>query len=66
MIRKYNLNREETIFLGDATTDMDAAEFSRLNFALRENDENKKLFSNYKGYRFTDFYLLEKILKLIK
>lgn len=65
LIKKYNLKRDEIIFLGDATTDMDAANFSKTHFALRENDENKEIFKDYKGHRFNDFYQLEKILNII-
>ena len=64
LIKKHNLKRNEIIFLGDATTDMDAANFSKTHFALRENDENKEIFKDYKGPRFKDFYQLEKILKI--
>ena len=63
LIKKYNLKRDEIIFLGDATTDMDAADFSKTHFALRENEENKEIFKDYKGFKFNDFYQLEKILK---
>ena len=66
LIKKYKLNREEIIFLGDATTDMDAAKYSKIHFALRENDENKELFKNYKGHRFNDFYQFEKLIKNYK
>ena len=62
LIQKHKLNRDEVIFLGDAITDKDAADFSNINFALRENDENKEIFKDYKGLRFNDFYELEKIL----
>jgi phosphoglycolate phosphatase-like HAD superfamily hydrolase len=65
LIKKYNLKRDQIIFLGDATTDMDAANFSKTHFALRENDENKEIFKDYKGIRFNDFYQLEKILNII-
>jgi phosphoglycolate phosphatase-like HAD superfamily hydrolase len=64
LIKKYNLKRDQIIFLGDATTDMDAANFSKTHFALRENDENKEIFKDYKGHRFNDFYQLEKILNI--
>ena len=64
LIKKHNLKRDEIIFLGDATTDMDAANFSKIHFALRENEDNKELFKDYKGLKFKDFYQLEKILKL--
>jgi len=63
LIKKHNLKRDEIIFLGDATTDMDAADFSKTHFALRENEENKEIFKDYKGLKFNDFYQLEKILK---
>ena len=64
LIKKHNLNRDEIIFLGDATTDMDAANFSKIHFALRENEENKEIFKDYNGLRFNDFYQLEKILNI--
>jgi phosphoglycolate phosphatase-like HAD superfamily hydrolase len=66
LIKKHNLKRDEIIFLGDATTDMDAADFSKTHFALRENEENKEIFKDYKGPRFNDFYQLEKILNITK
>lgn len=65
LIEKHKLNRDEIIFLGDATTDKDAADYSKTHFALRENDENKEIFKDYKGHRFNDFYQLEKILNII-
>jgi len=63
LIKKHNLKRDEIIFLGDATTDMDAADFSKTHFALRENEENKEIFKDYKGLKFNDFYQLENFLK---
>ncbi len=65
LIKKHKLNRNEIIFLGDATTDKEAADFSNIHFVLRENDENKDYFLHYKGHRFNDFYQLEKILNII-
>ena len=62
LLEKYHLKREETIFLGDATTDQDAAIYSKLHFALRETDENKELFKNYNGIRFHNFRELTAIL----
>lgn len=63
LIQKHNLKREETLFLGDATTDKEAADFSKLHFALRVNEENGEIFKNFKGLRFVDFNMLEDILK---
>ena len=64
LIKEHNLNRDEIIFLGDATTDMNAANYSKIHFALRENEENKEIFKDYNGIRFSDFYQLEKILNI--
>ena len=64
LIKINKLNRDETIFLGDATTDLDAADFSKTHFALRENEENKEIFKDFKGLRFKNFYELEKILNI--
>tara|TARA_B110000046_G_scaffold174029_1_gene197318 strand:- start:6431 stop:7081 length:651 start_codon:yes stop_codon:yes gene_type:complete len=63
LLKKHNLKREETLFLGDATTDLDAATFSNLHFALRENEENKGIFKNYEGNRFKDFFEFEESFK---
>lgn len=63
LLKKHNLKREETLFLGDATTDLDAATFSNLHFALRENEENKEIFKNYEGNRFKDFFEFEESFK---
>jgi phosphoglycolate phosphatase-like HAD superfamily hydrolase len=60
LLDTHNLKRNETLFLGDATTDQDAASFSKLHFALRENEENFEIFRDYKGNRFKDFIELEK------
>ncbi|MFD0795850.1 HAD family hydrolase [Maribacter chungangensis] len=62
LLDTFDLNREETLFLGDATTDMDAAQFSNLHFALRNNEENKGLFKDYTGLQFDTFKQLEKLL----
>lgn len=62
LIEKHGLNREETLFLGDATTDLDAAQYSKLHFALRDNEENEGMFTEYKGLRFRNFRELEQLL----
>lgn len=65
LLKRHNLKREETLFLGDATTDQDAAEYSKLHFWLRENEENKELFKDYKGNKFNDFFEFEEKFKKI-
>ncbi len=63
LLKTNNLKREETLFIGDATTDFEAAEFSKLHFILRDNQENQGLFNSYKGIRFQDFFELEQKIK---
>ena len=53
LLSKYNLNRNETLFLGDAITDYKASKFSNLHFALRVNDESIKQFTHIKVNRST-------------
>jgi len=59
LIKKHDLEREEILFLGDATTDYEAAIHSKIHFGLREAEDNKELFKEYDGLRFEDFYTLE-------
>ncbi|WP_111683188.1 HAD family hydrolase [Winogradskyella tangerina] len=60
IIKENNLKRHETLFLGDATTDYDAADFSNIHFALREHHENMEVFKDFNGIRFKTFTELEK------
>lgn len=59
LIAEYNLNREGIIFLGDASTDKEAAEYSGLHFALRTHNENIDQFNDFKGIKFNDFFELD-------
>lgn len=63
IIEKHDLKRDEIIFLGDATTDYDAAVFSKTHFALRVHEENLEVFKDYTGWRFNDFTELDTLLK---
>lgn len=65
LIEKHHINREETVFVGDATTDQEAATFSKLHFILRRNEDNKHLFENYNGLELNDLTNLNEILKSI-
>lgn len=66
LIAKHGLERKAILFLGDATTDYEAAKHSGLHFALRENNENQAVFSEYTGPRFHTFSELEAQLKELK
>jgi len=60
IINENCLIRDETIFLGDALSDYNAATENDIDFALRKTPENKKLFSkNPNLIRFIDFYELD-------
>lgn len=65
LIDKYQLNRQEIIFLGDAKSDYNAAMQSNIQFALREYSQNESLFNDYDGLKFSDFNDLEKKLTYI-
>ena len=54
-ISKYNLNRNETIFVGDAVADFKAAKFSRLHFALRSSELNINFFKKKDVFKFKSF-----------
>ncbi|MFK7934383.1 MAG: HAD family hydrolase [Saprospiraceae bacterium] len=60
IIKEYEIEPTETLFIGDATTDWEAAQHGNLHFALRSVPENEELFSNYNGYSFKDFIEFEK------
>jgi len=46
---------QDCLFIGDSTTDYEAANFHHIDFLLRETEENKKKFLNYSGPRINDF-----------
>jgi len=58
----YNISKNETVFLGDAMSDLEAAKINNIDFILRSTIENKSLFKNKNMDRFTDYYELDKIL----
>lgn len=62
LLKTFKLNPNETLFLGDAMTDYEAAKYGGLHFALREAAYNASLFENIKLNRFKKFEDLIKIL----
>lgn len=62
LLKNFKLNPEETLFLGDATTDYEAALWGNLKFALRESNYNKLLFENIDIPRFKNFNELKLLL----
>ncbi len=66
LLDKYNLKKEETIFVGDALADYNAAKEHDLIFLLRNYEENEELFKNIQGiYRFTNFNEFKEILNTL-
>lgn len=63
IIEKEGLKREETVFVGDAPTDQDAAAKANLTFILRRSDENVHLFGDYKGYEINNMIDLPLVLE---
>jgi len=60
LIEKHHLKREETIFIGDATTDFEAAKHSKLHFILRKHKENWDIFKNKDVIHFENYNELNK------
>ena len=56
IIKLYNLNKGNVLFLGDAIADFKAASFNNINFILRENEYNKKISMDNKILRINNFY----------
>lgn len=55
LLNEFNLNPSETLFLGDAKTDFEAAQWGNLHFALRQAKYNKLLFESIDIPRFNTF-----------
>tara|TARA_B100000073_G_scaffold337533_1_gene333563 strand:- start:1779 stop:2423 length:645 start_codon:yes stop_codon:yes gene_type:complete len=61
IINENLLKIEDTIFLGDALSDYNAAKENDIHFALRRTPENKNLFKEDQNLiQFIDFYELDK------
>ncbi|TNE53550.1 MAG: HAD family hydrolase [Bacteroidetes bacterium] len=63
IIGQEGLNREETVFIGDALADYEAAQHSKLHYILRETEDNKVLFEDFDGPRIQDMSQLEEVLQ---
>lgn len=65
IILENRLSNEECLFIGDATSDMQAATDNNIIFLLRRNNENSHLFASYKGLSIKDFIEFSSLLKKI-
>jgi len=63
IIIKHKIEKNVTVFLGDAMSDFKAAEDNGIHFMLRRTQENKDLFEEYSDIIcFTDYYELDRLL----
>ena len=56
-ICRNKLKKEETLYIGDAQTDLDAANTSQIDFILRRHKLNADLSNNFKGKIIDDLSL---------
>jgi FMN phosphatase YigB (HAD superfamily) len=66
IIDEYGINPDESIFLGDAMADYDAAINNNTKFALREHHENLELFKDIDVHRFSDFNNFYSLLESVE
>lgn len=64
ILKEWKLNPFETVFIGDAKSDFEAATQNGIHFILRIHDENKHVFHDYSGIKIDNLVELEKTLKL--
>lgn len=65
LMTRYELAPAHIVFIGDATTDRDAASAYQLHFILREHPDNTGIFANYSGTRMPDLQHLPETIKHI-
>ena len=57
-LSKYNFDPSDCLMIGDAQSDLEAADINQVPFLLRRHNMNKNLFVNYKGNFIEDFTTL--------
>jgi len=65
ILANWKINPWETVFIGDATSDYEAAEQNNIHFILRRNTDNKHLFRDFSGIELNDLTNLENLLNNI-
>lgn len=65
LIPQIGLTNREIVFIGDATTDYDAAQHHQLHFILREHEENEALFADKELIKIQDLVALNTVIKTI-
>ena len=65
LIPQTGLKNTEIVFIGDATTDYEAAQHHQFHFILRVHEENETLFANKDVIKIKDLVDLEAVIKSI-
>lgn len=63
ILQEEGLHPDEVVFVGDATTDYDAAMKHRLRFILREHGDNLRFFEGMELIRIRDFIGFDNLLR---
>ena len=62
IISKHHLDASESLFIGNAVQDQQAAQNTSLTFILRDTPDNENCFREYLGLRLNDLIKLEDII----
>jgi len=65
ILHKEKIESNQCVFIGDALADYDAAIENNLTFILRDTEDAKELFKDFKGYRVKDLTNLHNVLEQI-
>ncbi|CAM1348092.1 HAD family hydrolase [Tenacibaculum insulae] len=65
ILNEENINSINCIFIGDAYADYEAAVNNKITFVLRETEDGKNVFKNFKGYRIKDISELNNVINKI-
>ncbi len=65
LVQEGLIDVQMSVFIGDATTDYNAAKETGTKFVLREVDYNKDIFSHYTGTRVSDFLNFHSIIEVL-
>ena len=64
LLPKYDLNKSESLFIGDALTDYEAARHAELHFYLREHEENTDHFKDIDCFKSSDMTDLQHFIQM--
>lgn len=66
ILDQWKLDPKETVFIGDAKSDHDAAKKNGIHFILRPTPENEEVFKDYSGIKIKDLKELQNTIKKIE